>query len=83
MSAASSSASDRANRSNNKDSILQELDHDRAVLALVEEALRRGEEGAYGICVNCGRPVEPKRLEAVPWTRYCIACQERIDAELR
>ncbi len=47
----------------------------------VREALRRIDEGDYGTCLDCGRAIEPARLEAVPWTRYCRADQEKRDRE--
>jgi DnaK suppressor protein len=50
--------------------------NDRQLLEMVDEALERIEEGEYGTCVNCGQPVQEKRLEAVPWARYCIRCQD-------
>src|SRR5579871_1776607 len=71
---------DRANRDYDKEALLQQLGQARADLTLVSEALRRATEGAYGDCLECGRPVEPKRLEAVPWARYCLACQEKHDS---
>ncbi|MGA7769618.1 MAG: TraR/DksA family transcriptional regulator [Candidatus Sulfotelmatobacter sp.] len=46
---------------------------------MVEEALRRVHDGSFGQCLSCGNEINPKRLEAVPWTRYCIACQEKIE----
>ena len=45
-------------------------------LRLVEEALDRLNSGGYGVCQECEEPIAPKRLEAVPWARYCIRCQE-------
>jgi len=54
------------------------LDAER--LRLVNEALDRIEVGDYGICMNCEQPIPPKRLEAVPWTRYCVRCQEELDS---
>ena len=36
----------------------------------------------YGICLECDEPISAKRLEAVPWARYCVACQERIAARI-
>jgi len=45
----------------------------------VDDALQRLEEGAYGICQMCGRPIDPQRLEAVPQARYCRPCQERVE----
>ena len=51
-------------------------DNDRRLLRLIDEALRRTETGDYGLCVNCGEPVPEKRLEAIPWARYCVRCQD-------
>ncbi len=50
-------------------------------LKQVRDALLRIEDGSYGTCIDCGRPIEPARLEAVPWTPYCLADQERHDQE--
>jgi DnaK suppressor protein len=47
----------------------------------VEKALDLLESGEYGICQDCGEPISPKRLEAVPWTTLCVKCQETRDAE--
>jgi len=44
-------------------------------LALVEHALRKFEEGTYGLCENCGQPIDPARLEALPQARRCISCK--------
>lgn len=45
---------------------------DTTVLEQIREALRRIEDGTFGRCVVDGEPIEPKRLEAVPWTPYCV-----------
>ena len=45
------------------------------VLAEIDAALRRIEEGTYGICTNCGKPIPEERLEARPWATLCIDCQ--------
>ncbi|MGH9945027.1 MAG: TraR/DksA family transcriptional regulator [Pyrinomonadaceae bacterium] len=50
--------------------------NDRNLLNLIDEALRRIEGSEYGECVNCGEQVQEKRLEAVPWARYCLRCQD-------
>jgi RNA polymerase-binding protein DksA len=44
-------------------------------LSHVEAALRRIDEGTYGVCENCGRPIQPERLEAMPWVTLCIDCK--------
>lgn len=48
-------------------------------LRLVREALSRLADGTYGDCVRCYKAIGPKRIEAIPWTPYCIDCQERIE----
>lgn len=51
---------------------------------MVEEALGRLEGGTYGTCQRCGRPIPEKRLEAVPWTAFCVECERRLErAEAR
>jgi DnaK suppressor protein len=47
-------------------------------LRLVEEALDRLGSGDYGVCLACDLPIPPNRLEAVPWARYCVQCQQEI-----
>jgi DnaK suppressor protein len=59
-----------------KESLFQQSSSARDLLVLVRAALRRDEEGEFGLCVECGEPVQKKRLEAVPWARHCMACQE-------
>ena len=51
---------------------------DIKLLREVQDALRRIESGAYGVCSECEEPISVKRLEAVPWAKFCVACQERI-----
>lgn len=51
-------------------------------LALVDEALARLDEGTYGRCLDCGKPIPPERLEALPWAARCIDCQ-RLDTSGR
>ena len=70
---------DRAATNYNKDEMLDRIARDRGQLVLVRDALHRGEQGEFGACRNCGRQIEGPRLEAVPWTPYCVACQELAD----
>ena len=51
------------------------------MLSAVRAALQRIDAGEYGICVDCERPIGEKRLQAVPWTPYCIEDQEKHDKE--
>jgi len=50
---------------------------DAKILQAIEEALERVEQGTYGLCRDCGKDVAPARLDAIPWTRVCIACKEK------
>ncbi|HEU5305804.1 MAG TPA: TraR/DksA family transcriptional regulator [Acidimicrobiia bacterium] len=52
-------------------------------LAELNDALRRLDDGTYGICERCGKPIPMARLEALPQVRLCIECQEVEDAQLR
>jgi DnaK suppressor protein len=60
---------------------LELLEGEDRNLQEVAEALRRMEEGTYGLCEECGQPIGYTRLEALPWARACVACQERLEAE--
>ena len=51
---------------------------DMKLLREVSAALHRIEQDLYGICAECEEPISAKRLDAVPWARYCVACQEAI-----
>jgi RNA polymerase-binding protein DksA len=47
------------------------------VLAEIDGALRRIDDGSYGVCTNCGNEILPERLEARPWATLCIDCKRR------
>ena len=51
----------------------------RTCFAMCRGALARVADGSYGICLHCEEEIKPKRLDAVPWTKYCIRCQEASD----
>ena len=70
---------DRAANSYTKEFLFHQSNSERQLLQMVEGALSRIREGVFGECVNCGSDINAKRLEAVPWTRYCIACQEKLE----
>ena len=70
---------DRAANSYNKEFLFHQSTSDRQLLSMVEGALNRMREGVFGQCISCGEDINPKRLEAVPWTRHCIACQEKLE----
>ena len=68
---------DLAGQSHEEWIFLNQNARNAGLLREVEEALERIEEGSYTVCADCGQPISPKRLEAVPWAKYCIACQEK------
>ena len=51
---------------------------EKTLLREVEEALARVEEGTYGVCQECDEPISPKRLQALPWAKFCVRCQELL-----
>jgi DnaK suppressor protein len=79
---AAQDVADKAANSYTKEFLFHQSHNDRQLLQLVEEALTRMREGSYGECVNCGNELNAKRLDAVPWTRYCIDCQEKVEQGL-
>lgn len=73
---------DRANNSYHRELMFSLSDTERTQLLAVEAALERIDEGGYGTCANCGDPIPEQRLEAVPWARYCVDCQEKVEQGL-
>ena len=51
---------------------------DMKLLREVQDGLRRIDLGTYGTCQGCEEPISVKRLDAVPWAKFCVSCQERI-----
>jgi DnaK suppressor protein len=73
---------DKAANSYTKEFLFHQSDENRRALQLVNEALERLKNGGYGACVACQEEVQQKRLEAVPWARHCIECQDKQDQGL-
>ena len=69
---------DRATASISREMTFQQKAQYRGLLMLVEAAMGRINQGTFGDCLNCGTEISAKRLSAVPWSRYCITCQELI-----
>jgi len=70
---------DRAISSTSRDLLYRLSTTERDILQRIDLALERIDEKTYGVCTNCGNTVQPLRLEAVPWARHCIECQELQD----
>jgi len=79
---ATQDVADRAASSYNKEFLFSQSNNDRQLLNMVDGALARIREGSFGECVSCGKEINAKRLEAVPWTRHCIDCQEKAEKGL-
>jgi DnaK suppressor protein len=67
---------DKAVSSYTREFLYSLTDGERTVLLQIDEALARIDDGTYGLCANCGVQMNEKRLTAVPWTPYCVDCQE-------
>jgi DnaK suppressor protein len=70
---------DRASSSYQKEFLFARSSNDRQFLRMVEHALSNIAEGIYGECEQCGKEINERRLEAVPWARHCVGCQERLE----
>lgn len=58
---------------------IRNLDRESNLLRSVKGALGRIADGSYGVCMHCEEDIKIKRLDAVPWTKFCIRCQEAAD----
>src|ERR1700748_3348542 len=58
---------------------IRNLDRESNMLRNVRGALARIADGSYGICLHCEEDIKIKRLDAVPWAKFCIKCQEAAD----
>ena len=67
---------DKANMAYNKEFIFSLTDAERDLLQLIDEALVRIEDGEFGVCSSCENEIKGPRLEAIPWAKYCLNCQE-------
>lgn len=70
---------DKASSSYTKEFLYSLSNTERQILEQVEEAIERMDEGEYGTCAECEEKITRKRLDAVPWARYCVPCQARIE----
>lgn len=70
---------DKAINSYTKEFLFHQSNADRSMLQMVNEALQRIHDGSYGQCTTCGEELNTKRIDAVPWARHCISCQEKAE----
>jgi len=72
-------ALDEVQHATERELAIRNLDRESNLLRNVRASLRRLEEGSFGVCLHCEEDISPKRLAAVPWTAFCIHCQEIAD----
>jgi len=72
-------ALDEVQHASEREMAIRNLDRESNLLRNVRSALRRNEQGNFGVCLHCEEDISPKRLAAVPWTPFCIQCQEMAD----
>ena len=73
---------DLAVRNYSKNVMLAVSENESRQLLMINESLERIDDEEYGNCQNCEKAINPKRLEAVPWARYCLSCQELVEKGL-
>ncbi|MDR0617184.1 MAG: TraR/DksA family transcriptional regulator [Endomicrobium sp.] len=70
---------DTATQNSEKEMFFELAANDRITLNAINDALVKIEKGGYGLCESCNRAIILQRLNAIPWTRYCIKCQEEVE----
>ena len=73
---------DKASNSYTKEFLFSLSNSERDMLQLLDEALVRIGDRSFGVCVSCEDEMDKKRLEAIPWAKHCIACQEKQEQGL-
>lgn len=74
-------SADQSVLSISKELLFEQISQQRTILRLVEGALGRISDGSFGVCASCGDDISVRRLEALPWTQYCLRCQEALEGE--
>src|SRR6202166_1648964 len=72
-------ALDEVQHATERELAIRNLDRESNLLKNTRAALRRIEDGSFGVCLHCEEDISPKRLTAVPWAAFCIQCQEIAD----
>jgi DnaK suppressor protein len=78
---ATGDAADAASSNDVKEMTLNVKESEKRALQVIEDALTRIEAGNYGLCDECGAQIPEKRLQALPYARYCVTCQENLEKE--
>lgn len=72
---------DRLRRLTEREMAVRDVSVRHALLRKVEGALKEIDVGTFGRCVLCDEPISEKRLAAVPWSPYCVSCQQRAESQ--
>jgi DnaK suppressor protein len=75
-------SADRSVISLSRESLLERSTQRRTVLHLIEAALKRIADDSFGICVACGDEIQDQRLQALPWTQFCLRCQGQLEGKI-
>lgn len=75
----SADALDEVQHAAERELAIRNLDRESNLLRNVRSALRRIDDGSFGVCLHCEEEISQKRLAAVPWAPFCIQCQEQAD----
>lgn len=72
-------SADRSVLNLSQESLFEQASQRRQQLRRIEGALKRIKHGSFGICQACEQEISQRRLEALPWTQYCLQCQQMIE----
>jgi DnaK suppressor protein len=72
---------DEVQQANDRELVLAAIERDAVLANQVRIALKRLEEGEYGVCLLCEKEIGSRRLRAVPWTSMCVTCQGHVEAD--
>jgi RNA polymerase-binding transcription factor len=74
-------SADRSVSSLSQETLFEQASQRREQMRRIEAALRRMDDGSFGTCQSCQEPIAQRRLNALPWTQYCLQCQQMIEQE--
>lgn len=63
------------------DMMVSRLNASSETIAMIDDALRRLDEGKYNVCGECGKEIGDRRLEIQPWAEFCVKCQKKLEED--
>jgi DnaK suppressor protein len=72
---------DQVKSSTDREVVIRRLDQQTRSIHAIRTALAKMRKGAYGLCERCEEPIAGKRLDALPWARFCVTCQSAVEFE--